>query len=50
MKTIVTVLFLSVVFQASAIAQTEVRMAAGERRELNTFFSNFSETNLQNFK
>ena len=33
-----------------AAAQAEIKMTAGEKKQLDTFFSNFSETNLKSFK
>ena len=33
-----------------AIAQSEIKMKAGEKKQLDIFFSNFSEANLKSFK
>ena len=33
-----------------AMAQKEIKMSSGEKKQLDTFFSNFSEAGLQSFK
>ena len=33
-----------------AMAQAEIKLSAGEKKQLDTFFSNFSEANLKSFK
>jgi len=33
-----------------AMAQSEIKMTAGEKKQLDTFFSNFSEAALKSFK
>lgn len=42
--------FVLVLFAASALAQSESKLGAAEKRKLDTFFSNFSEVNMQSFK
>jgi len=50
MKTIISALLFLFVVQSSVFAATQVKMSTEEKKKLDTFFSNFSETNLQSFK
>jgi hypothetical protein len=47
MKKIIFLVF--ILASAVAMAQTEIKLSAQEKKELDTFFSNFSEARVENF-
>lgn len=48
-KTLLPFIILLSLISAQLSAQTEVKMNAAEKKKFNTFFSNFSESNLNSF-
>jgi hypothetical protein len=48
LRKILIIIFLF--FPTLAIAQSEINLKAAEKKQLNTFFSNFSEVNLKSFR
>ena len=42
-------LMLCMIVPSMALAQSEIKLDSAERKKLNTFFSNFSEANLESF-
>lgn len=50
MKFLSTCLIICLFLPSWALAQAEIKMSAGEKKQLDTFFSNFSEAALESFK
>jgi hypothetical protein len=47
---IILLLIICLLLPSLATAQSEIKLKAGEKKQLDTFFSNFSEANLKSFE